>query len=92
MELTIRQGRHHQVRRLCRRGGLKLRHLRRLRVGPVGLGGLRPGEVRVLGREEKAGLYAMCLPKWLEQQGVDQARHCGASALGVGVLGPARAP
>ena len=60
VDLEIRQGRHHQIRRLCRRAGLKLRHLKRLSVGPVALGSLPPGGVRELGRDEREALYARC--------------------------------
>ena len=46
VELQLRQGRHHQIRRLCQRAGLRLLHLRRLSVGPIALDGMAPGEVR----------------------------------------------
>ena len=68
VEVTLSQGRHHQVRRLCRRAGLRLLHLRRLAVGPVALDGLEPGEVRVLTRDEKRALYEWCLPRLVEAQ------------------------
>ena len=48
MQLQLRQGRHHQIRRLCKRAGLRLLHLRRLSVGLIALGGMAPGEVREL--------------------------------------------
>ena len=60
--MQLRQGRHHQIRRLCKRAGLRLLHLRRISVGPIALGGMVPGEVRELSAEEKAALYAACLP------------------------------
>ena len=62
VEVTIRQGRHHQIRRLCKRAGFKLRHLRRVSFGPIELGLMGPGDVRVLGLEEKAKLYGACVP------------------------------
>ena len=62
VELELRQGRHHQIRRLCRRARVKLRHLERTAVGPVELGALPAGGVRVLGLEERRALYAACLP------------------------------
>lgn len=68
IEVVLAQGRHHQVRRLCRRAGLRLLHLRRLAVGPITLEGLCPGDVRALNREEKRGLYEISLPKLLEAQ------------------------
>jgi len=62
VEVIIRQGRNHQIRRLCKRAGLELLHLRRTCFGPVELGPMRPGDVRVLGLEEKAKLYRACVP------------------------------
>lgn len=62
VELTLQQGRHHQIRRLCRRAKLKLRHLRRIAVGPITLGDMQPGDVRQLRREEVEALCAECLP------------------------------
>jgi len=62
VEVTIHQGRHHQIRRLCARAGLKLRHLRRTSFGPITLDSMKPGDVRVLGMEEKALLYQACVP------------------------------
>lgn len=62
VEVTIHQGRHHQIRRLCARAGLKLRHLRRTSFGPIELDSMQPGDVRVLGIEEKTKLYHACVP------------------------------
>lgn len=74
VEVVLSQGRNHQVRRLCKQAGLHLHHLRRLEVGPVGLGGLEPGQVRELERDEKRALYEWCLPRLLEaQQGFDES-------------------
>jgi pseudouridine synthase len=58
VELTIFQGRNRQIRRLCTRAGLKLRHLKRTKIGPLDLGSLLPGEVRALDDTEKAALFA----------------------------------
>ena len=48
VEVQLRQGRNHQIRRLCKRAGLRLLHLRRISVGPIALGGMAPGEVRAI--------------------------------------------
>lgn len=66
VDLVLSQGRHHQVRRLVRRADLKLLHLRREAVGPVCLGEMAPGDVRVLDRAAKRELYAHCLPRLLD--------------------------
>ena len=66
VELVLTQGRHHQVRRLVRKAGLRLLHLRRVAVGPIALGeDAAPGDVRMLGRDEKRALYTVCLPRLL---------------------------
>ena len=57
VELTIFQGRHHQIRRLCARAKVELRHLRRLSYGPVELGDLRPGQGRALSSAERSDLF-----------------------------------
>ena len=36
---------------------------RRLAIGPIKLGDLAPGEVRVLEDEEERSLYELCLPR-----------------------------
>jgi len=51
------EGRKREVRRLLAAVGLPVRRLVRLRVGPVRLGRLRPGELRELSDEEVRALY-----------------------------------
>ena len=48
LELTIREGRNRQVRRMCDAIAHPVERLRRTRVGPVADGRLRPGELRDL--------------------------------------------
>jgi 23S rRNA pseudouridine2605 synthase len=48
IELTIREGRKRQVRRMCEAVGHPVRRLERVRFGPLGLGDLEPGEHRRL--------------------------------------------
>ncbi len=55
LELTIREGRNHQVRRMCEAVGHRVLALERVRLGPVRLAGLKPGAYRLLGdRDVKA--------------------------------------
>jgi 23S rRNA pseudouridine2605 synthase len=55
LEITIREGRNRQVRRMLARLGHKVRELTRVRMGPLTLEGLPPGHSRLLtGREVKA--------------------------------------
>lgn len=51
-EVTITEGRKHEVRRLCKALGLRVERLIRTRYGPVELGRLQPGESRPLSRGE----------------------------------------
>jgi 23S rRNA pseudouridine2605 synthase len=54
--LEIHEGRNRQVRRMLDTVGHPVRHLRRVRVGPLGLGTLAPGAWRLLTPEEVAAL------------------------------------
>ena len=51
------EGRKREVRRMLEAVELPVRRLVRVRVGPVRLGRMRPGEVRDLEPEEVRGLY-----------------------------------
>ena len=55
--VTIHEGRNRQVRRMFDAVGHKVLLLRRVRFGPLELGGLRRGEWRELGEEEIAQLH-----------------------------------
>jgi 23S rRNA pseudouridine2605 synthase len=52
LELAIREGRRRQVRRMCEAVGHQVIALERVAFGPLGLGGLGPGESRRLTRAE----------------------------------------
>ena len=52
IELTIQEGRFHQVKRMFEAVGTKVTYLKRISMGPLTLGQLQPGEVRVLSEEE----------------------------------------
>jgi len=58
LEVTLDQGKHHQIRRLCRALGLRLLHLHRRSIGPLSLDGLELGESRPLAPTELALLWA----------------------------------
>jgi pseudouridine synthase len=58
VEVTLREGMNREVRRIFARFGLKVKNLKRLRVGPLGLGPLRPGQFRVLSPPEVEALRA----------------------------------
>ena len=48
IELTIREGRNRQVRRMTAAAGLPTLRLIRVRIGDVALNGLKPGEFRIV--------------------------------------------
>lgn len=52
IELTIQEGRFHQVKRMFEAIGTKVTYLKRISMGPLTLGDLAPGEVRTLTEEE----------------------------------------
>jgi 23S rRNA pseudouridine2605 synthase len=52
LDVTIREGRNRQVRRMMAKLGHKVRDLTRVKMGPLTLEGLKPGAVRPLSRRE----------------------------------------
>lgn len=54
--LTIREGRNRQIRKMCEAVGLEVARLRRISIGPVRLGMLKPGEYRELTPQELTAL------------------------------------
>ena len=50
--ITIKEGRNRQIRKMCEAVGLEVARLRRISVGPLKLGMLKPGSVRELTAEE----------------------------------------
>jgi pseudouridine synthase len=52
LTITLREGRNRQVRKMCAAVGHPVRSLVRVRMGPLSLGRLRPGEWRELGAAE----------------------------------------
>lgn len=54
--ITITEGRNREIRRMCEAVNLEVARLKRLAIGPVRLGMLRPGELRELTPDELAAL------------------------------------
>lgn len=52
MTITIKEGRNRQIRRMCEAAGLEVARLRRISIGPLKLGMLKPGAYRELTAEE----------------------------------------
>lgn len=59
LKLVIHEGRKRQVRLMCLAVGHKVLELRRVRLGPLVLRGLAPGQCRLLGMAEVAKLRAL---------------------------------
>lgn len=57
LELSLHEGRHHVVRRICEQVGYPVTRLLRVAVGPIRLGDLKPGRRRHLQQEEVRALY-----------------------------------
>ncbi|MGX6447774.1 pseudouridine synthase [Patulibacter sp. S7RM1-6] len=58
LRMTLREGRKRQVRRMCEAVGHPVEGLRRVRLGPLDVGRLRPGEWRALEPREVEALRA----------------------------------
>lgn len=56
MEMTIREGRNRQIRKMCEAVGLTVGRLKRTAIGPLKLGMLKPGQWRELTKAEVAAL------------------------------------
>jgi 23S rRNA pseudouridine2605 synthase len=63
LELTIHEGRKHQVKRMCEAVGHPVRRLHRSRYAGLTLEGVEPGGWRELTEQEVAALRAVTTPK-----------------------------
>lgn len=54
--ITIKEGRNRQIRKMCEAVGLEVARLRRISIGPLRLGMLKPGTFRELTAEELRAL------------------------------------
>jgi 23S rRNA pseudouridine2605 synthase len=59
IEMTLHEGRKHQVKRMCAAVGLPVEHLHRRRYSGLRLIGLEPGQWRELTSDEVAELQRM---------------------------------
>ncbi|MCH8275674.1 MAG: rRNA pseudouridine synthase, partial [Armatimonadetes bacterium] len=50
VDLSIHEGRKHQVKNMMQAVGVLVISLKRVKVGPIGLGRLRPGECKMLSK------------------------------------------
>lgn len=56
LEIELREGMNREIRRMLAKLGYKVKSLVRTAIGPLKLGGMRPGDVRPLAREEVLAL------------------------------------
>ena len=63
LELTIHEGKNHQIKKMFEALGYKVIKLRRERIGELNLKGLLPGEYRKLSIKEVKILYSLCKNK-----------------------------
>ncbi len=59
VEVVLREGRNREIRRLFARVGVGVKALKRVRIGEIGVKGLRRGTLRPLTRAERDGLVAL---------------------------------
>lgn len=52
LRMTLYEGRNRQIRKMCEQVGLGVRRLKRVGIGPISLGKLRPGEWEYLTKEQ----------------------------------------
>lgn len=52
LKIIIQEGRKRQVRRMCATIGHRVERLKRIQIGPIHLGDLKPGDYRYLSQEE----------------------------------------
>ena len=62
LEITLREGRNRQVRRMLAKVGHKVRDLIRVQMGPLTLDGLKPGQCRQLTDREVRALRKLTRP------------------------------
>jgi len=59
MEISIHEGRNREIRRLLARFGLNVKRLKRVRIGHLGVAGVKRGMLRPLSREERDRLVEL---------------------------------
>jgi 23S rRNA pseudouridine2605 synthase len=67
LRITIHEGRKRQIRQMCDSVGHPVKTLKRVRIGPLVLKGMRAGEARLLGKKEVDNLRQLVGLPPLEQ-------------------------
>lgn len=82
LEITLREGQNAQVRRILARLGHKVRDLMRIRMGPLNLHGLAPGNVRSLTPREVRELKALPRERKPEAHQTDERERSPTRPVG----------
>lgn len=61
LSITLREGQNREIRRMLARVGLKVRELERVAIGPLRTAGLKPGQHKLLGKQDVARLRSATL-------------------------------
>lgn len=88
LEMTIKEGKNRQIRRMCEAVGLEVVRLRRSAMGAVKLGMLQPGQYRELTRSEVNALRAAAVKG--QARARTQASQARAAARAEAPKRPAR--
>ena len=80
MEITLKEGRNRQIRRMCEAVGLEVVRLKRSAEGSVKLGMLQPGQYRELTKQELTALRAAAVKgrdrsRTMREQAAAEARR-----------------
>lgn len=59
LRFVIHEGRNRQIRRMCELAGVRVLRLKRIREGMIQLGDLKPGQWRILKKEEISGVFTL---------------------------------
>ena len=82
LEMTIREGKNREIRRMCQAVGLEVARLRRTALGAVKLGMLAPGQYRPLSKSEVESLrVAAARGKARSRQALAEAKAARRTAL-----------
>ncbi len=57
--ITLKEGRHHQIRRMCKAINIHLESIHRTAIGPLKIGNLKPGQSRQLTPQEVSQIKKM---------------------------------
>lgn len=59
LRFVIHEGRNRQIRRMCQQAGVRVLRLKRVREGKILLGNLKPGQWRMLKKEEIFSVFSL---------------------------------